>query len=135
MSVGSLGKNLPTERRGAILDHPGASTVSTFAVDALSAGVQVSYGRDVDLALNIVGLDGGVAIHVIRYAYDALADAVPILPALDMVVRLDGDYDAVQFFSPGRELHGSMSQEGDRYHITMRNLPLYGIVFLKEAGG
>jgi len=135
VAVGTLGENLPGERLDIILDHPGTSTTSAFDVGALSADVQVRYGSDVDLAINIVAVDGGAAIHVIRYDYDALSDAVPILPTLDMVVRLDGDYDGVEFFSPGGELHGSMSRTGDRYRITMQNVPLYGIVYLKESGG
>jgi hypothetical protein len=133
VAIGLPGENLSHARRRAIVDHPDTSIVSTSSIGAISAGAQVSYHGDVDLAINIVALNGGAAIHIIRYDYDSLADTVPTLPTLEFAVRLDGAFDAASFFSPGELLHGSMSRDGNRFHITLRNLPLYGIVLLEES--
>lgn len=133
VATGNPGENLDDDQRRAIAGHPGTSIVEAFAVEVLADGKQISWHAGVDLAVNIVPVERGAAIHIIRYDHDDEADAVPVLPTLELTVRLDGDFGAVSCFSPGGPLAGSMSRDGDQYHVTLENVPLYGIVLLEGA--
>ena len=57
-----------------------------------------------DAAVALHRLDGGCAIHLIRYDYDEDADRVPALDLLVLDVRLPFDIGDVEAFSPGGEL-------------------------------
>ena len=56
---------------------------------------------------------------------------MPVLPRLELTVRLDGDYATVTCFSPSGSLAGAMTRQGDTYAITLEQVPLYGIVLLE----
>ncbi|MDQ3657755.1 MAG: hypothetical protein M3457_22105 [Chloroflexota bacterium] len=133
VSIGTPGENLDDERRRAIANHPGTSIVDAFLVEAVADGTQVTWHAGVDLAVNIVPVEHGAAIHIIRYGYDEETDAVPVLSTLEFTVRLDGDFGTVSCFSPGGLLAGSMSRDGDQYRIMLENVPLYGIVLLEGS--
>ncbi|MBA2468274.1 MAG: hypothetical protein H0V37_02580, partial [Chloroflexia bacterium] len=133
VATGIPGENLEDEQRRAIADDPATSIVEAFTVDALADETQVTWHAEVNLAVNIVPVERGVAIHIIRYDHDDEADAVPVLPELEFTVRLDGDFDSVRCFSPVGELAGSMARDGDQYRVTLENVPLYGIVLLEGS--
>jgi hypothetical protein len=124
---GAAGENLDAMTRRRILDH--ANTV-TGNVDAEP---QVIHTGGIDLAVNIAHVERGAAIHLVRYDYDDVLDAVPVLPRLELSVRLDGDYDSIECHSPCGSLRGTMTRTGDRYAITLTDVPLYGIVLLERS--
>jgi hypothetical protein len=129
VATGSPCENLDPSRRDAIIDHPGTSIVDEFSVDS----PQVIHDGSVDLAINVVAVDRGAAIHIIRYEYDEALDGVPELPELNFSIRLDGEFDAVSCYSPDGSLIGRMTREGDTYRIWLEDVPLYGIVLLEGS--
>jgi hypothetical protein len=122
---GALGENLAADTRRRILEH-----INTV-VGNVEAEPQVIHTGIPDLAINIVSVERGAAIHLIRYDYDDVTDTVPPLPTLELSVRLDGDYTSISCHSPCELLRGTMTRRGDRYAITLTDVPLYGIVLLE----
>lgn len=134
VAIGAPGVNLDPARRGAIAHHAGTTVVTTFGSDDLAGGPQAEWDRDdVDLAINVVPIEGGAAIHIIRYDYNATIDAVPVLDALTFTLRLDGEFGGATCHAPGGDLAGALSREGDRYRISLERVPLYGIVELRDG--
>lgn len=133
-AVGEPGANLDAVRRRALLDHPGLSMVKALTVEALNGGSQVVWDGDADVAVTIVPVARGAAIHIIRYDHDDALDATPILPALEVTVRLEGTYESVAPFSPSGDLAATMTRDRDRYRIRLERVPLYGIVLLEGTG-
>jgi hypothetical protein len=124
---GAVGENLGQETRRRIVEH-----VNTV-VGNVDVEPQVIHTGAIDLAINIVAVEQGAAIHLIRYDYDELVDAVPVLPKLELSVRLDGDYKSISCHSPDNTLRGAMTRRGDRYAITLNDASLYGIVLLEGS--
>jgi hypothetical protein len=133
VATGSLGANLDPEQRQHLVEHPGMSMVEGTDPGIAGSTPQVRYDDDADLALHIVAVERGIAIHIIRYAYDDDIDGVPVLPGLKLSVRLDGSFDSLICFSPEGCLTGSMHRIGDRYELALQQLPMYGIVLLEGS--
>lgn len=133
--LGELGMNLSSDEHDAILHHPGTHRVevgAAFNLNWLPFGPQVQLSVPADLAINLQRVDSGVAIHILRYDYDAERDQVPSLDELSLDLRLPGDFHVLEVFSPG-ELSKTQLESVDRnYHLTLRNLPLYSIILLKS---
>lgn len=132
----SLAANLPDEMRGKIVDHANATMVET--VDdlnrtALAGEKQVELETDADLAVNLVRTDRGAALHMIRYDYCEEEDRVPVLDELEISVRLPEFYAGVRCVDPDGIMSGELLPDGDRYRISLRNVPVYGIVELSGA--
>jgi hypothetical protein len=132
IATGPFGENLDQRHRRDLMGHPGTTVVDDVETGELPISRQIIWGDDTDLAINIVPVARGVALHLIRYDHDDIAGKVPILPRLECTVRLDGDFASIKLFSPGDLLGGSMRREGNLYHITLENVPLYGIVLLES---
>ena len=81
--AGELGTNLG-DRMRATMDRPDVSLMDAFGFDVglLPHGqqVQVVDGRT-DAAVTLQRVDGGCALHLIRYDYDEADDRVPPHPA------------------------------------------------------
>ena len=93
VAIGAFGLNLPDENRRAIADHPRCTVLdlnAPFTLDALADEPQVRFVDHAmpDIAVNLQRVEGGVALHLIRYDYDEAADRVPVLPELRLEVRL-----------------------------------------------
>jgi hypothetical protein len=86
-----------------------------------------------DIAFNLQRVEEGVAVHLIRYDYDEESDAVPLLDALDVSVRLQEHFDTIECFDPGCRLSASLSREADTHTLSLRNVPLYSIVLLRHG--
>jgi hypothetical protein len=95
--------------------------------------MQVRLDGSHDLAVNLQRVEEGVAIHIIRYGYDETADAVPMLDALEMSVRLPEAFDAVRCVDPCGTLTAELSRDGEVHTLSLSNVPLYGIVLLHRA--
>ena len=133
VATGTPGANLNDTRRRSLIDHPRLSIVEDFSTGAIPASSQVSWQGDTNLAVNIVPVERGAAIHIIRYDHDDAADIVTSLPVLEFSVRLDGDFDAVSVYAPGKKPHASMVRDRDAYRVRLQDVPLYSIVLLEGS--
>jgi hypothetical protein len=131
VATGQIGENLDEQRHRNLMDHPGTTVIDGFG-NELPIGAQVTWADASDLAINVVHVERGVAIHIIRYDYDLRTDSVPILPRLELTVRLDGDFGSISTFPPVGQMTGSMRRDGDRYHVMLQEVPLYGITLLES---
>lgn len=133
--VGGLGRNLPGDDMRAVVEHRHTVTAAdadTFDPALLAGGPQVIIDADIDVALNIHQLgDKEAALHFIRYDYDPHADAVPVLPELTLHLRLSRPFRQATALSPDGNLTVSMDANGPMHHITLRDVPLYGVVLLQ----
>jgi hypothetical protein len=126
-----LGENLAREERGALLEHPGTRTADALEPDALAGGPQVAVESADDLVVCVHRVADGAAVHVLRYAYDDAADAVPPLRELDLELRLPMRLSTASAVSPDGRLQVELvAAEGRRHRLRLRDLSLYGIVRL-----
>ncbi len=134
VSIGDLGANLDQDLRLAILEHERTNRLEDaqgFEPDLLPLGPQVSFDGAIDAMVNLVRLDQGAAIHLIRYDHDEAIDAVPVLPSLEMRVRLPRPFFGITAVSPGGELEASVDTAGGDHVLRLRNVPLYSILWLR----
>ena len=96
---------------------------------ALAGGPQVEVVPDEDVAVLVHRTEDGAAVHVLRYGYDAGMDAVPVLPALELLLRLPGTSAECTVHSPsaGASVAGVRRPDG-RLHLRLTDVPLYSIV-------
>jgi hypothetical protein len=87
---------------------------------------QVTVGAGTDLALCIHRLEGGAAVHVIRYDYDEEADRVPPLERLELSVRLPERFATVE----GVNVRAALTVSGDTHRLVLDDVPLYAVVVL-----
>ena len=127
IAQGEVGLNLPEAARQALLGHPGLRRVEG---DVVPPDPQVEVSPAADVAINVVRVDDGVTVHIIRYDYDEATDAVPCLEALTVSVRLPGAFDRMEVCDPAGRMEGVLSRDGDRHTLALRQVPLYGIVHL-----
>ena len=133
--MGELGANLPAAAREAILNHPGTRRVeiaASFDLNWLPFGHQLSFSVPADLAINLQRVENGVAIHILRYDYDTQRDQVPALDEVTLDLRLPGNFGSLEVFSPGALPEARLEISGDSPRVTLKNVPLYSIVLLKE---
>jgi hypothetical protein len=132
--AGRLGDNLDAGRQKRLAGHARALRVAAPAevVTALPDGRQLTAPDGLDAAIGLHRVADGVAVHILRYAYDAAADRVPELGDLELRVRLadlavagaEAVPDAV-----GVELRSS----GPVHTIRLRDVPLYTVVILRTS--
>ena len=130
--AGELGMNLAGRIR-ALLERPDVTSTDAFGFELnhLPRGPQVRVAEgSTDAAVALHRLDGGCAIHLIRYDYDEDADRVPPLDKLVLEVRLPFEPGDVESFSPGGGLIADAESAPDGVRITLRQVPVYGIVWL-----
>jgi hypothetical protein len=132
--AGELGTNLG-DRMRELLERPDVKIAEAFGfeLDQLPHGPQVQMieGRtDATVALHRV--DGGCALHLIRYDYDEDDDRVPPLDGLVLDVRLPFEPTEVRSFSPGGDLTVDAEPSDGSVRLTLREIPVYGIVWLRQ---
>ena len=133
--LGPVGSNLPDVRVQRLLGNRNVALkpdAASFDVSELAGGPQTSLDRTLDCALNLQKVDQGVAIHIIRYDYDEARDIVPVLPDLQLRVRLPAGFRQATCFSADRALEAKLTREGEDYVVALRNVSLYGVVLLGE---
>jgi hypothetical protein len=88
-----------------------------------------------DAALTLQAVDGGAALHLVRYDYDRDADRVPVLDRLVLDVRLPFEVAEARAFSPDGTLRASAAPAGGgRTRLALGGAGVYGIVLLRPAG-
>jgi hypothetical protein len=87
---------------------------------------QVTVSSDADFALCIHRIEGGAAVHLIRYDYDEAADRVPPLERLEITVRLPERFATVE----GVNVRASLTGSGETHHLALQEVPLYAVVVL-----
>ncbi len=133
--LGQLGTNLPAAEHETLLGHSGVtlSPAESFSLSLLPGGPQARYSTDARLAVNIQQVADGAAVHIIRYDYEAEQDAVPPLPEISLDLRLPGNFNRAEVFSPSGSPEVALIRTGDDcLRLDLRNLPLYNIVLLGE---
>lgn len=130
-----LGDNLPEADRRALLEHPGTRIVDrdAYRSTVLEGERQLQLGGTPNLAITLQRVERGVAVHILRYDYDEAADAVPPMDALEVSVRLPEQYDTATTFDQANRLSATLSRDGDMHTLSLRDVPLYGIVLLHNA--
>jgi hypothetical protein len=84
-----------------------------------------------DAAVALHRVEGGCALHLLRYDYDQEADRVPPLDELVLDVRLPFEPGDARAFGPGGELAVAMEPGSDDVvRLTLRQVPVYSIVSL-----
>ena len=131
VGLGELGMNLGRRMRG-VVQRLGVTAGQAFGFELgmLTDGPQVRVAEGhTDMALTLQRVDGACALHFIRYDYDEVADRVPPLDRLVLDVRLPFEAGGVTAASPGDELVAEAEPAPDgRLRLTLRQVPLYGIV-------
>jgi hypothetical protein len=133
--MGEVGANLPSDQREAILNHAGTRQVgvgATFDLNWLPFGQQSQLSIPADVAVNLQRVEQGVAVHILRYDYESGRDQVPALGELNIELRLPGSFTDLEVFSPGEPPRAALSVSGDVHRLALRDVPLYGIILLKE---
>jgi hypothetical protein len=135
--LGALGQNLASDRMRPILHHPATRRRGPFEFDleALAGGPQLRtlHGRT-DVAMALHRVHAGAALHFIRYDYDEIVDLVPKLDRLVLDLRLPFSVSRADAFSPDGKVAAAFEpsrSEDDRCVITLRDVPLYGVVVLR----
>ncbi len=128
--IGRFGENLDEPVRAALLGHPGTSVLELDGDPAsvLPGGPQVTVEPELDAAVNLQVIEDGVAVHVLRYAYDEALDRVPPLSALRLTVRLPGELRRARAVAPEGELRCAMTRDGEVCTIELEHVPLYSVI-------
>ncbi|HWL90357.1 MAG TPA: hypothetical protein VNP90_03235 [Actinomycetota bacterium] len=132
--AGQLGTNLG-ERMPKLLERPDVTVTDGFGfeLDRLPYGPQVRVAEgETDAAVALHRVEGGCALHMIRYDYDEDADRVPPLDRLVLDVRLPFEPGDVRGFSPDGELTVEVEPAPDGVRLTLAQVPVYGIVWLPD---
>jgi hypothetical protein len=133
--MGQLGANLTDAEREEILKHPGTRRIEDgagFDPAWLPFGLQLRLSAPADVAINAQRVQGGVAIHLLRYDYDSQQDQVPALDELNLKLRLPATFNSLEVFSPCEAPQAELETSDNIHHLVLRNIPLYSILFLKE---
>jgi hypothetical protein len=133
--MGELGINLPAAKREAILNHPGTRQMDRgagFDLAWLPFGLQLRPSAPADLAINTQQVEGGVAVHILRYDYDSQQDKLPPLDELNLKLRLPGEFSHLKVYSPFEPPQAELDVSGDIHHLALKNIPLYSIILLKD---
>ncbi len=131
LAVGELGTNLPDQVRRRLFAHPLLLRATEVHAADLAGGPQVSVEHGPDMAINLQRLERGVAVHLIRYDYDEAKDEVPVLPRLEIDIRLPSPFRMARVFSPAAGVEVSHSSKGEIHHLELRNVPVYCVVLLQ----
>lgn len=93
---------------------------------ALAGGIGVNVAR---LA------DGSAAVHLVDYAYSADTDQVPVLPHVELTVRLPFDATAAAQISSstGARIPLPLTAQNGVHTVTVPELSLYEVVTLSAG--
>jgi hypothetical protein len=129
---GDLATNLG-DRMRTVLERPEVTVTDAFGfeLEHLPHGPQVGVvDGATDAVVTLQRVDGGCALHLIRYDYDEDADRVPPLERLVLDVRLPFEPGDAEAFSPDGELTAAAEPAAESVRLTLRQVPVYGIVSL-----
>ncbi|HEX5556321.1 MAG TPA: hypothetical protein VFX13_01745 [Gaiellales bacterium] len=132
--AGRLGDNLDAGRQKRLAGHARALRVAAPAevVAALPDGPQVTAPDGLDAAVGLHRVADGVAVHILRYAYDAAADRVRDLQEMEIRVRLeDVHVTAAEAVPSGVDVE--LASAGPVHTLRLRDVPLYTIVILRTG--
>jgi hypothetical protein len=132
--AGRLGDNLDAGRQKRLAGHARALRVAAPAevVAALPDGPQVTAPEGLDAAVGLHRVADGVAVHILRYAYDAAADRVRDLQEMEIRVRLeDVHVTAAEAVPSGVDVE--LASAGPVHTLRLRDVPLYTIVILRTG--
>lgn len=138
LALGDTGINLAANVRERMFRHARWSSdqLGGSWLIALCPAPQVRLIPTVDAAVNLQRIEGGAAVHLIRYDYDHGSDQVPLLPELTIEVRLPVHApDTAAYGCSG--LMGVRHEERDGVHrLELTDVPLYSVITLtaKEGG-
>jgi hypothetical protein len=132
--TGPLGSNLGAES-SPVTEHERAVRVDSDAklVEKLMARPQVSALDDLDAAINLQRTADGIAVHLLRYEYDESSDAVPVRDEVTIGLNLPGRYTLDGTFGAPKPPGGELAEQGEGYVLTLKEVPLYSVVSLKET--
>jgi hypothetical protein len=133
--VGELGANLTAAEREEFLQHPGTHRIedgARFDPAWLPFGLQIRLSAPANIAINTQRLEGGVAIHLLRYDYDSQQDKVPSLDELNLKLRLSATFSSLEVFSPCEPPQAELEVSDTIHHLVLKNIPLYSILLLKD---
>jgi hypothetical protein len=133
--MGDLGANVSSEEMDASLNHPGTRRVevgAAFDLNWLPFGQQITLSTPADIAIHLQRVDSGLAVHLLRYDYNAQQDQVLALDKLSLDLRLPEKFSHVEVFSPGEPPQAELEVSGDLPRLALKNIPLYSIILLKE---
>jgi hypothetical protein len=131
LMLGDLGVNLAEAVQGPVVEHDNiirAAAEDRLDSALLDGGPQVRMDSDASIAVSPQLVDGGIALHVIRYDYDEAIDAVPDLPALTIDIRLPGSFGTASVHAPSGNPSVELSQRGEWQRLELRDVPLYCVV-------
>jgi hypothetical protein len=135
LATGPLGLNLADNVRASLLAHPLLLRTNDVRAQDLAGGPQVVFDAAPDLALNVQKIgDKQAAVHIVRYDYDEERDEVPVLPRLDLEIRLGRPFRMARAFSPTGDVGARLTFSRERremHRIELENVPLYFIVLLQ----
>jgi hypothetical protein len=135
LASGQVGVNLEDKARTGLLSHPLMVRTTDVRAEDLAGGPQVIMDGAPDLAINVQKIgDKEAAIHLIRYDYDEERDEVPILPRLQLDVRLSRPFRMAKVFSPRGEVGVRLAFRRDireMHRLELENVPLYCVVLLQ----
>ena len=77
-----------------------------------------------DAAVCIHQVEGGVAVHVLRYAYDPELDGVAPVESVRLSIRLSGAFTSCLALTPEGERPTVLSRNGDVHMVTVEQVPL-----------
>jgi hypothetical protein len=83
--------------------------------------------------INVQRVEGGTAVHLIRYDFDLEQDRTPPLPELTIELRLPEQFNRLSVHSPSGEMTGVLGSDGLRHKLQLRNVPLYSVALLEPA--
>jgi len=130
LATGELGLNLDAASR-ALLDHPRLTRMDELRLE----DPQVRVEPPVDLAIAIHRVsDKEAAIHVIRYDYDETRDEVPVLPRMQLDVRLSRPFRTVDVLSPRGQTTGGLTfsrEVREMHRIELEDVGIYTVLRLR----
>jgi hypothetical protein len=131
---GRLGDNLDADRQKRLAGHPRALRLASpgEVVAALPDGPQVTAPDGLDAAIGLHRVADGVAVHVLRYAYDAAIDGVAQLEDLELSVRL-ADVAVTEAEAVPAGVGVELRSDGSVHSLRLRDVPLYTIVTLRTG--
>jgi hypothetical protein len=121
--------------RSSLFAHPHLLRTTGVRAQDFAGGPQVVVDPGVDMALNLNRVaDKEAAIHVIRYDYDEQRDQVPVLPRMQLDVRLSRPFRSAKALSPLGEVGCRLTFSRERremHRIELEDVPLYFIVLMQ----
>ncbi|MDQ3767210.1 MAG: beta-galactosidase [Actinomycetota bacterium] len=139
LALGDTGANLSPEVREPLIQH------ARWSVDRLggsglaalwAAAPQVRLTPSVDAAVNLQRIDGGAAVHLIRYDYDGSLDRVAPLAELTIEARLPIRATRIAAHGSSGELSVRHDMHDGMHRLHLTDVPLYCVIALtsKENG-